>query len=87
MPPERTTENSPTSIGEIENVGAIHATTGPAVIATDGSGGPQSSDRRYRRCGWPRVCLHYQEDWHIRAAQHGPLPGRRQTNNPAELWA
>eukprot|EP00959_Pyramimonas_sp_CCMP1952_P106995 2236241-Pyramimonas_sp.AAC.1 len=35
IPPECTTENSPTSTGEIENVETIHTITGPAVISTD----------------------------------------------------
>ena len=87
IPPDCTTVNNPSSIGEIANVETIHTTSGPTIISTDGSGGKQTSDRRYRRCGWSWVCLQQQNGWNIRAAQYGPLPGRRQTNNRAELWA
>ena len=43
-----------------------------------------SSDRRYRRCGWGWALMRNDQ---LRAAARGPLPGARQTNNRAELWA
>eukprot|EP00959_Pyramimonas_sp_CCMP1952_P146220 3061310-Pyramimonas_sp.AAC.1 len=43
-----------------------------------------SSVRRYRRCGWGWVQMTGEQ---VAAAARGPLPGPRQTNNRAELWA
>ncbi len=47
------------------------------VLATDGSGGPFTSEPRLRRCGWAFVAM--DEDGSIVAQGWGPLEGWRQT--------
>ena len=58
------------------------------IVCGDGSGGSQSSDARYRRCGWGWALVRDVNGIHtVAAAASGPLPGPRQTNNRAELAA
>ena len=58
------------------------------LVCGDGSGGEYGSDPRYRRCGWAWALMGAEAGPHIvRAAAQGPLPGPRQTNNRAELYA
>ena len=55
------------------------------VLATDGSGGPFSSEPRLRRCGWAFVAMDVDGD--IVAQGWGPLEGWRQTVPLSELEA
>eukprot|EP00959_Pyramimonas_sp_CCMP1952_P467458 9491644-Pyramimonas_sp.AAC.1 len=82
-PPPRTTERSHTCDGDIQH-GQLIADGVPLHFCGDGSGGAMSADRRCRRCGWGWACM---SDTTVRAATRGPLPGPRQTNNRAEIWA
>ena len=58
----------------------------PLRICGDGSGGEYASDPRYRRCGWAWVEVHDSE-LSSRGSNKGPLPGPRQSNNRAEMYA
>ena len=60
------------------------------MASGDGSGGEHSNDERYRRRGWGWTVLDTEgrtRDFSVRAAESGPLPGARQTNDVAELRA
>lgn len=61
-----------------------HFSVGGGVYATDGSGGRNTSDPRFRRCGWS--VAHVGADQALLGAAWGPLPGK-QTVGRAELWA
>eukprot|EP00959_Pyramimonas_sp_CCMP1952_P357296 7481634-Pyramimonas_sp.AAC.1 len=85
-----TTEESETCLGEAIDQGRLTPTgDGPLVIYGDGSGGERSGDDRYMRCGWAWVRLRLGGDGecHLAAGKRDPLPGPRQSNNRAELWA
>ena len=61
-----------------------HFSCGGGVYATDGSGGSNTSDPRFRRCAWS--VAHVGEQDELLGAAWGPLPGK-QTVGRAELWA
>eukprot|EP00959_Pyramimonas_sp_CCMP1952_P112951 2361150-Pyramimonas_sp.AAC.1 len=82
-PPPCTTEPSHICDGDILH-GLLTADDIPLHFCGDGSGGAMSADRRYRRCGWGWACM---DQTTVRATMRGPLPGPRQTNNRAEMWA
>jgi len=83
-PPPCDTDPTDTREGEAINGILTGTNLDPLQICGDGSGGAMSSDRRYRRCGWGWALM---REGQVRAAARGPLPGARQTNNRAELWA
>ena len=68
------------------NCEQIEAAEGAELhIYGDGSGGPQASDARYRRCGWAWTVL--DPAGHVAASKRGPLAGPRQSSNRAEIQA
>ena len=96
----RTTADTERAIGEAAMQGGRLKAEGdqPLVLYTDGSGGQFGHDPRYSRCGWAWARLEAQgatkikEGWadvrfRVSDSHFGPLPGTRQTNNRAELWA
>ena len=76
-------------MGDVDNLEAgMEALAQPTVICTDGSGGEYSADPRYRRCGWSWAAVEFSMGRpRVAAAKRGPLPGPRQSNNRAELYA
>ena len=61
-----------------------HFSCGGGVYATDGSGGSNTFDPRFRRCAWSVALVGEQDE--LLGAAWGSLPGK-QTVGRAELWA
>eukprot|EP00959_Pyramimonas_sp_CCMP1952_P134186 2807083-Pyramimonas_sp.AAC.1 len=81
VPPECDTEEAVKCTGDSMHSGRIVTEDGTPIAAHgDWSGSKCSTDLRCRRCDWAWISLGG-VDMATAAGKHGPLPGRRQTNN------
>ncbi|CAK0839009.1 unnamed protein product [Prorocentrum cordatum] len=91
VPPTCETTEQESLIGLSAQEDRLRAPEGDTLTASgDGSEGEYTNDGRYRRCGGGWAILDTQgrtRSFEVKTAKFGPLPGAKQSNNRAELWA